>query len=134
VLDVFARGRLVVVTRHHVEPAGQVVLTVDPVSPLVGAIGRDGGSVQVLVRAVLTRAGPSRCRARVELLGRMSCVPGRERCTLVVEPTHVSVDDLAVAVRRYRRAVPVAHEVAGPPPVVDLAAARRQRSAPVPDP
>lgn len=127
VLDVFVRGVIVAVTRHHVEPGGRVVLVVDAESPLVTVLDRRAGSVQVLVRAarVDPAQGPDRSRSRVELLGRLTGPPATGNRPLTLEPTHVSVDDLAVSVRRYRRAVP---------DPATVAQARREQPAPAADP
>lgn len=109
VLDVFARGLLVAVSDHRVDAAGTVELDVLEDSRLVDVLHREGGAVPVLVRAarVSTRPCPDRASARVELLGRMTdhrrSAGGR---ILRIAPTHVSVDELVVPLRHYRRAVP----------------------------
>lgn len=109
-LDVFAGGVLTCVATHRVDLAGQVVLVVDEGSPLLSVFEGAGAPASVLVRAahLYPPCGPDRVRARVELLGRLtvlcSATPGRR--TLVVAPTHVSLDELVVSMRRYRRAAP----------------------------
>ncbi len=111
VLDVFARGVLTSVATHRVDLGGRVVLVVDEGSPLLSVFGGAGAPASVLVRAahLYPLHGPDRVRARVEVLGRLAapcCRAALDRRTLVVAPTHVSLDELVVSMRRYRRAAP----------------------------
>lgn len=107
-LDVFAGGRMAAVTAHHVDTGGRVVLAVGGGSPLATVAAREIGPVAVLVRAARVHSArcPDRVRSRVELLGRMTPEVDGDGLTLTVEPTHVSLDEMVVSVRRYRRAVP----------------------------